>query len=194
MKKHYTGVGSRSAPREILALCGALGEFLDKEGYTLRSGGANGCDQAFEKYVPEKKDIFLPWEGFNGYYGTATNFPLEDIDPADVKEAEAIVKSVHPAWERCSQVAKKLHTRNAFQILGFSLDSPSEFVLCYTENGRIRGGTGTAIRLALKYGVPVWNMGIEKQRKALEKRIGFNTHTQNTLFSDINIDGFICDL
>ena len=72
----------------------------------------------------------------------------------------------HPAWQACSDYAKALHTRNVFQVLGSTLDNPSRFVLCWTPDGaeyghetsRETGGTGTAIRIADLFGIPVFNV------------------------------------
>jgi len=38
---------------------------LELLGYTLRSGGANGADTAFEEGCC-RKELYLPWPGFNG--------------------------------------------------------------------------------------------------------------------------------
>ena len=65
----YAGIGSRKAPKEAIDRMAELAEELAGKGYTLRSGGAGGADKAFEKgcdAVDGKKEIYLPWEGFNG--------------------------------------------------------------------------------------------------------------------------------
>ena len=42
-----------------------------------------------------------------------------------------------------------------FQVLGVSLDSPAEFVLCWTADGEASGRTGQALRIAASHGLPV---------------------------------------
>ena len=54
---------------------------------------------------------------------------------------------------------KALHSRNAMQVLGFDLDDPVDFVLCWTPGGNKLGGTATAIRIAEDHNVPVYNLG-----------------------------------
>lgn len=65
----------------------------------------------------------------------------------------------HPNWYALKPAAKKLIARDAYQILGTHLNSPVNFVICYTAGGRVDGGTGQAIRIALDYNIPVINAG-----------------------------------
>lgn len=82
--------------------------------------------------------------------------------------------ALHPAWNRLSQGVQKLMARNGHQVLGAGLDDPVAFVVCWTpdgaeserECGPETGGTGQAIRLASRWGVPVVNL---KREDALEK-------------------------
>lgn len=151
----YTGIGSRKVPDLIYEIMMILGEELAAEGKELWSGHANGSDDAFEKgcnkwSVEGKSKIFLPWKHFNG-----------SMSPYIVKDPKAfeIAKKFHPAWERLSQAAKKLMARNSHQILGWTLEEKTEFVLCYTEKGRLQGGTAQAIKIAEYYNIPVFNFG-----------------------------------
>lgn len=149
----YTGVGSRETPEHIQQLMFQCAKSLTGLGYTLRSGGAEGADTAFES-GSDLKEIYLPWAGFNNrHMMNDSEIVLENI------EAMEIAATHHPAWERCSQGAMKMHTRNVHQILGKDLRSPSEFLLCWTPNGATTGGTGQAIRLAEYYEVPIFNLG-----------------------------------
>ena len=66
--KYYAGIGSRSTPEDVLDRMYKLAILLAKRSYTLRSGGANGADTAFEKgctIVNGSIDLWLPWNGFN---------------------------------------------------------------------------------------------------------------------------------
>ena len=150
MEKYYTGIGSRNCPQEILDYFSFLGGKLEGIGYTLRSGGAGGADLAFEKNILEKKHIFLPWKGFND--STSDLYHICD-------KALALAENNHPAWDRCSRGARSLHARNGYQILGKELDNPSKFLLCWTPNGEVIGGTGQALRLAQKHGIKIFNFG-----------------------------------
>ena len=64
------------------------------------------------------------------------------------EKAFDMAKDIHFAWDKCSQGTKRLHARNTQQILGLKLDKPSDFIICWTPNGKTVGGTATAIKLA----------------------------------------------
>lgn len=150
----YAGIGSRETPMEIINLMMEIGEFLALRNVILRSGHAGGADLAFESGCDigniNNKEIWLPWSKFNG---SDSKFVVSS------PEAFALAEKFHPAWDRCSQGARKLHARNMHQVLGADLNTPSDFVICYTKNGMMTGGTAQAIRLANHYNIPVFNIG-----------------------------------
>ena len=76
-----------------------------------------------------------------------------------IAETECIASEVHPAWDKCNEWARGMHSRNCHQILGYDLKSPVDAVVCWTPNGNVQGGTATAIRIAMKYNIPVFNLG-----------------------------------
>lgn len=149
---YYTGVGSRSTPSSIMALMSHTASVLENHGYTLRSGGAPGADYAFEEGVVHdcNKEIWVPWIGFNS--NNSTNIPSA--------RAYDIASTVHPAWDRLKESHRLLHARNIHQVLGADLNTPSSFLICWTENADVKGGTATAIRLAHRYNIPVINIGV----------------------------------
>ncbi len=162
MKKVYAGVGSRKTPEEVLRLMEKIAARLAALGFTLRSGGAPGADQAFERgarRVGGKVEVFIPWPGFEGYR------PGPEVSLYS-PQAVSMAAELHPAWKKLSEGARKLMARNCHQVLGASLTNPVEFVICWTPDGAetaaecslTTGGTGQAIRLASKWGVPVVNL------------------------------------
>lgn len=153
MNKIFAGIGSRETPPEILEKMKAIAKFLSERGYTLRSGGADGADNAFEQGAT-KKEIYLPWNNYNGRKVDNISF-FSELSNKHFTLAE----SIHPAWEKCSAGAKKLHARNTQQILGKDLNSPCDFVVCWTKGGEKVGGTSTAIRLSELHNIPVFNIG-----------------------------------
>ena len=164
---YYAGIGSREIPEEIKALFETIGYELAKLGFVLRSGAANGSDSAFENgcnKVSSKKEIWLPWKGFNG--SDSKNIVC---DP----RAFAVAKLFHPNWEALSDAAKKLMARNSHQILGKELNREiiSSFVVCYTKNGAGAGGTGQAIRIARHYGIPIFDAGGAADLNKFEKEV-----------------------
>lgn len=76
-----------------------------------------------------------------------------------IAETERIASEVHPAWDKCNEWARGMHSRNCHQILGYDLKSPVDAVVCWTPNGNVQGGTATAIRIAMKNNIPVFNLG-----------------------------------
>ena len=154
--RYYTGIGSRQTPPEVLTLMERLGEALAHLGYTLRSGGATGADSAFERGCDAAggaKQIFVPWNGYNGRRTGPTTFV--GVCP----RALELAARLHPAWHRCPDRARALHARNGYQVLGPSLDAPTSFVLCWTKGGSGAGGTGQALRVAAHHGIPVRDLG-----------------------------------
>lgn len=148
----YAGVGSRKTPSDILTLMTYYATVLGFKGYILRSGGAKGADLAFEIGAPaNRKQIFT----------------ANDATPAALEMASTI----HPAWDKCSDYAKRLHARNCMIVLGQNLDHPVDFVLCWTPGGLVQGGTAQAIRLANREGIKVFNMYNEDVRKRIKMNI-----------------------
>lgn len=163
--KSYAGIGSRSTPSEILQLITKIAAKLDSQGYVLNSGGAAGADSAFEA-GSNNKQIFLPSETFNNRkhdglsYFNYQKLPFKEL-------AEENVSLFHPAAHKLTEYAFKLMARNTFQILGKNLQSPVDFVICWTPEGKEVGGTSQAIRIAKSIKIPVFNLGEPKALKRL---------------------------
>jgi hypothetical protein len=138
----WTGVGSRRAPESVRPLFVNIARrfAFGPIGWTLRSGGADGPDTWCEVETPvRQREIYRP----------------DDVCDRALK----IAASVHPAWDRCNEYARLLHGRNAYQVLGRSLDAPSRVLVCWTPDGETVGGTATAIRLAELHEVETINLG-----------------------------------
>ena len=163
--KTYTGVGSRKTPNHILSTMLQFATVMGSQGVLLRSGGANGADTAFETGCDVgkgAKQVFLPWKGFNK--NCSELYHIMD-------QAYEIAASIHPAWDKCQQAARKLHARNCHQVLGPNLCDPSDVVVCWTPGGNVVGGTATAIKLAQKYNVPILNMAIPEDLAVIKRAI-----------------------
>ena len=173
----YTGVGARKIDPQKIPLVNRLGKRLDELGLTLRSGGARGTDSEFERPVRRSKEIYRPADykgrlpyGHKIITGEMRERPIEIVAPT------------HPRWNHLPDFCKELHTRNVFQVLGENLNHPSLFLLCWTADGadginklttEETGGTGTAIRLANIYDVPVINLNRTNAIKDLDKILRF---------------------
>lgn len=147
----YAGIGARDTPQDVCRKMFKAGRAIAQMGGILRSGGADGADTAFEQGCDAgegSKQIFLPYKRFNGnespLYGTS-------------KAARMLAKDYHPNWEVLSCRGRDFMGRNSYQILGGDLESPVDFVLCWTLGAKITGGTGQALRMAADLNIPVVN-------------------------------------
>ncbi len=156
----YAGIGSRKTPQAVLETMDRIGRAMARHGWTLRSGAADGADTAFEAGAEHGKgprEIWLPWPGFNGRTadGAATRVGTNSQANRD------LARQSHPAWHVLRDAVQKLMVRNVHQILGPEPGSspPSDVVICWTPDGTGEGGTGMAIRLAERHGIPVVDLG-----------------------------------
>jgi len=156
----YSGVGSRSTPLALEPKIRRIAEILDEKGYVLRSGGAQGADIFFESGA-KNKEIYLPCKNFNNSDSLLYNQSQAAFDMAE---------RFHPNWKGLSSFSKKLMARNSHQIFGLDMESPSKFIICWTKNGKVVGGTGQVLRIAKRYDVPVINLG--KPNFDIDKFIG----------------------
>lgn len=160
MPRYYAGIGSRETPQPICDLMAQVAEKLEGKGWILRSGGAAGADSAFEAGVsnPERMEIYLPSSYFNGRSSSREGY----IDASKLDSFPKALKTVdlfHPAPGRLSDFPRKLMARNAMQVLGGSLEDPSQFVAAWTVGGKVAGGTGQALRIARHHNILVINLG-----------------------------------
>ena len=146
----YTGIGSRETPHQICQIMTQIARKFDAFGLTLRSGGADGADNAFE-ICSTKKKIYLPWEDFNDKTGFV-------LSKSDHEKASMIAKRYVSHYDMLSYGAKKLHNRNVCQILDIKFDEPTDFVVCWTKDAKLIGGTATALKLAMEFSIPIFNL------------------------------------
>jgi len=164
MYKSYAGIGSRSTPENILDIMTRLGEKLSGEGWTLRSGGATGADNAFWQGAMnhsnniDNVEIFLPWNRFNNHDTRNAGMCDATLLP-NWNDALRMAERYHPAWHKLKQGGRKLQARNCYQVLGQDLDTPAKFIVCWTPGGADIGGTGQALRMAIDYDVRIYNLG-----------------------------------
>lgn len=162
MTIYYAGIGSRKTPEESLEQIRVIAYVLAQSGFVLRSGGAKGADTAFERgcdLAGGEKQIFLPWNGFEGKKSSDKGI-YSEISPLALE----IASKIHPTWNRLSQGAQKLHARNCHQILGPDLETPVHFVVCWTPG---TGGTEQALRLARQRAIPIINLAKVKGETTL---------------------------
>lgn len=168
-----TVVGSREAPKDVLILMILLGRLFSTLGHKQRSGDAYGSDRAFyygalldPNFKPNMFEAWLPKSPTRDRYS-------DDITFLDFQNLMEETK------EQCTKLAIRargsiiglnnntiaLHSRNVVQVLGPSLDDPSDLVVLYakpvkTKDGgsKVRGGTNTAYQIALDNNIEIWNL------------------------------------
>lgn len=87
-------------------------------------------------------------------------------------EIYKIAESLVPHWKNCDSYAKGQHARNVHQILGYELKDPVDAVItwCVTDNfNQPIGGTATAIKLAWRYNIPVFNFYGADRKEVVNK-------------------------
>ena len=133
-----------------------IAQRLEARGYVLRTGGGNDTDSAFEAGCA-RKEVFLPWPGFNGR--------VSAFDSVS-EEALAVACAAHPAFRRLTAEARLLAGRESHRILGADLRTPADFLVCWTpdgaereaEIGRETGEAALAMALADRWSIPVFNL------------------------------------
>ena len=165
----YTGVGSRRVTEEIMSL--ATNKALElSEWFVSRSGDADGIDTAIRNGSGDKIEAYIPWENFNKSKSKLFK---------QIVITKVFAKLNHVAWEYLTPPVKKLMSRNVLQVMGEDVNELSDFEMCYTPDGcnhwntrdnkkNGTGGTGLAISLASKLGVPVYNIANKEDLARIE--------------------------
>lgn len=158
----YAGIGPRACPLHVCETMASVGAQLDKQGWMIRSGHAQGADQAWAcMHRPQMREIYLPWARFNN--GGGDGFFVSPQSDA----LAAVARVSHPAWDRLTDGGRKLMMRNVSIILGAELNDPVQFVAYWSEQRIVQGGTGNAVHLASLYGIPSYNIGFEEDQQAM---------------------------
>jgi len=176
-------IGSRQLEQkqeyfEDIKLCYNVCMRLAQLGITFTSGLCElGMDGIAQKAYSKAVDLGLAKESqfevyvadqYNIRRSTLPRKHLAIVRNKDlISETERIASEVHPAWDRCNEWARGMHSRNCHQILGYDLQSPVDAVICWTPDGAVVGGTATAIRIAMKYNIPVFNLGVPDKESVL---------------------------
>lgn len=157
-----------------------------QQGYTFTSGlcelGMDGIAQ--KAYSKAMENGWVTEKHFEVYVATQKNIDRSYLpnkhlavvrNPHLIEKSEEIAKSVmgESHWSRCNEWARGMHSRNCHQILGYDLESPVSCVICWTPEGKVVGGTATAIKLAMKYNIPVFNLGVSDKEKVIQDIIEF---------------------
>lgn len=181
----YAGIGSRETPKDVLDLMTKAAAWLASKGYKLQTGYKRkqtngklveeGADKAFSDGT-NNKELFGP-----DMANATTKSIAEEIHP----NLKGMWSAVYNKWvskvgkEKATEYADgaiDLQARNTFQVFGAKLDTAVDFVLFYAEETndpmRPKGGTGQAVEMSRRKGIPTINMANKDWRKELTKVIG----------------------
>jgi hypothetical protein len=149
-----------------MTLMRRLANHLREQGWVLRSGGAEGADEAFEQgvmddpeYTENDLEIYLPWPGFCGHQPSVCNIVAPRLQ--NWSQAVARASLIHPIWNELKRSHQLLHGRNIYQVYGLDLESPAAYIVYYAReraDGEVDGGTRTAVMAARQAGVRELNL------------------------------------
>lgn len=159
MPKSCAIIGSRETPVCLRNFFFMLGVRVAQMKWEYRSGAALGPDSwsggGYLSVTSKGCFIFLPENGFQGHTDAEPGY-IDATTLSAYGAARDLAAKVHPNWKRCSDYARKTHTRNGFQVLGEDLDYPADFIFLWAKpkgsKGEVQGGSGQAVRLANMFG------------------------------------------
>lgn len=148
-----------------------LGRTLTDKRLSLASGDAPHADYAFyvgarlsPNFFTTQPRIYLSRNGYDGRY---EDIALGFIDATQFQDtwgkAQHIAERARGGFWGLKPGGVALHTRNVFQIQGHTLKHPVQAVYFYAEpdgkrKGKFKGGTNTAIQIAMFLGIPCYNL------------------------------------
>lgn len=169
-QKIFTGVGSRRTPMLIMTVIFYLSRRLAQEGWGLRSGGAIGADTAFYNGYMDffnksidiyhlNVSIYVP-DNNHKAFRLYPNHSVRFDKSSNIDKALEMASTIHPNWEACNAYTKKLHGRNMYQVLGESLNEPSNLYICWAPivGDSIEGGTRTSYEIAKRNNIKIINL------------------------------------
>lgn len=164
--KLYTGIGSRKTPASMLTNITNIAKSLDSMGYILRTGNAQGADNAFRLGTGKQTPCV--------YYPNP-----KDFDPTMWQRAKDIVSQYCTECDlyRMAPYVQNLLIRNMFQVTGSSLNSPTSMVICYSPVSdpcnKDGGGTRYACRYARDLNIPIYNLYNKRDTDVVMQIINF---------------------
>lgn len=180
--KRYTGIGSRETPIAVCQLAARFANILAELGYALNSGGCPlGMDKAcmtgaykHTTFDKSKNRIYLSWDGMADLYHDPANGIFDAQRFENYQQAHDIALKARGSWERAGAKGILHHTRNSYQPLCDDLATPTDFVFLWAPYKRksggpeVKGGTATAVRIALDHEIPIYNLIDDNFRAEIE--------------------------
>ncbi|ALY07063.1 hypothetical protein VmeM32_00072 [Vibrio phage vB_VmeM-32] len=147
-------------------LMAKIGRYYADGQHIRRSGGAVGSDSIFIGEVTELDEIYRPV-----YRGIEHEIIIGD-------RFQNVARKLHPLYDELEYNQRLLINRNVAQIVGNgNAILKSDLVVYYapTKNGRVVGGTRTAVLLAKRLSIPCYNLMEHKNIQFWEKKLGIKS-------------------
>jgi len=177
--KRAACVGSRALPEEAANVMLILGSRLATLGWEIHSGDAEGSDRKWHEgfmqsplYTPSRAFIYLAWNGVGNRYHDPENGFYDATQFENYGDARALALEARGSFEGLGRGGIALHSRNPYQVLTETLNDPVDTILFYAQPvgkaGKVKGGTNTAVALALKHNVTAINLYTEEGLRRVE--------------------------
>ena len=159
----YAGIGARNTPALHLTIMKLWAMYAAACGMTCSTGACKGADQAFANGSIQGGGhtmLWLPWTSYEDAWIRSFGNKVSDsinvyvYNPKSDNAASESVHKYHPAPHKLKSSVFALHARNYLIIEG------AEYIVCWTPNGEVVGGTGQALRIAADMGIPIYNLGV----------------------------------
>jgi hypothetical protein len=156
----YTGIGSREISTLESNDAKLFAQYMAKCGLTLYTGDAEGSDDAFLKGAGDNHVIWTP---FSKPY--LKHLGKNCIQAGDTEEGRRWTEECHPnpVAVKIKAGSLALINRDAHQVIGMPPMYPQTLFVVYIGtwvggNNLVKGGTGQAVRIATKLGIPTFNL------------------------------------
>lgn len=177
---YATGVGSRKIPVWAYQAMRGIATVMKQRGYMWRTGDAPGADEAIRLGSQGEVEV---WRARN----RPTNEPCKTVrvmsNSMYVVSGNWLVRNhlMSYFWNIEDWFTKYAHARNVYQVIGWPTGAArmetafhqtfelSEFLLYWApvdKQGRVKGGTRTAVGTAKVMGVPTYNLNDPEQTRA----------------------------
>ena len=167
-----------------LTLSSSFGQDKDK-----KAEDKNAKADPKEKWIPagqvvavlkevreSDKSVVLSIQTQNSYYSPQAR----RVVPAKMEDIELLLKDDVKIRQANPPEAfddkgrpKKYSIKELKELKGDDLKTPSDFVICWTKDGKDTGGTGQAMRIATYYWIPVYNLFYPEDLKYEDDKFRF---------------------
>jgi hypothetical protein len=166
----FAGLGSRATPTKVQQQIVAYSRRLTSAGYVARSRASDGADLAFERGAGDRKEIWLPFPGFED----RTPDDRRVFVPTPEQEAGAveIASRIHPTWEKVAvrRGSVATHAGNVITVLGPDLTQPVDFLVLWAAvlGDSVDGDARTSYEAAKLKKIPTFNLNVPEELLAFE--------------------------